>query len=300
MKILLLAKKLQKLEAAKFHGGRHHGETFREVLSNFCDLEYHSDSLELVPKLIEEFNPDVLLVHFRGLEGHLDLSNIKIPTVYLSVDYAGSSIKSIHREDQRLRNDCFDLIINPCFQSIEILRAKQLARKIKFLPLSIDLSICYNMELPRNIDVAAIFAHKSHLYPNRKKVLETLRTMPINSFLRSRQSLADYIKIINSSKIFASANPTTCNVTRKYHEVMSCGTLLITDRPDEFNLLGYENGKHLILYDTMQDMREKILYLLKHKKERKKISEAGMRFARKHFSHEAYAQQLINLLEKEL
>jgi len=300
MKILLLAKKLQKLEAARFHGGRHHGETFRETLGSFCDLVYHSGSLESVPRLIDEFNPDVLLFHLRGLKECLDLSSIKIPTAYLSIDYAASSKKSIQREDQFLQNNCFDLIVNPCLQSIEILRAKKLAHKVKFFPLSIDLSICYDMKLPRNIDVAAVFAHKSHLYPNRKKVLETLMSMPVNSFLRSRQPLKRYFEIINSSKIFVNANAVICNVTRKYHEAMVCGALLMTDRPDEFDLLGYRDGEHLVLYNTMQDMKDKIFYFLEHEKERRAITEAGMKFAIENFSHEACAERFIKLIEEEL
>ena len=214
-------------------------------------------------------------------------------------DYLGFG-KATKKEDQFLKNNHFDLILTSCLQVVRVLHARQIADKIKFFPFFFDTSVCYDMKFDRDIDVMASFAHELRLYPKRHEVLAALKTMPINSFLRSKQLFKHYIEIINNSKIFVNANAISRNASFKYHEAMACGALFITDKPDELNFLGYEDNEHLVLYNAMEDMKEKILYFLAHEKEREDIKKAGMRFARKNFSNKTGARQLIDLIEKEL
>jgi len=57
-------------------------------------------------------------------------------------------------------------------------------------------------------------------------------------------------------------------------ETMATGTMLLTDRISNIEEL-FEDRKHLVLYDGLDDMVEKAKYYLAHDDEREKIAQAG-------------------------
>lgn len=57
-------------------------------------------------------------------------------------------------------------------------------------------------------------------------------------------------------------------------ETMATGTMLLTDRISHIEEL-FEDRKHLVLYDGLDDMVEKAKYYLAHDEEREKIAQAG-------------------------
>jgi len=75
-------------------------------------------------------------------------------------------------------------------------------------------------------------------------------------------------------------------MSMKYTEVMSCGTFLLADKPEGFDEQGFVDGKHLVLYSGMADLKEKVFYYLKHAEEREWIAETGMKFV--HSRHTNY------------
>lgn len=296
MKVLLLARKLERWE---IKGGRYHSETFRTVLSGLCDLVYCEDFSTPAPELVNRFEADVLLLHFPNIALNKTLRGIDkvvIPKVHIMGDYTTEGRMS--RYDPFLKRHKFDLVLEPCYRCMKALRSKGLAGRVELLPFSIDTSVCYDWGRPRTIDVIAMFSHDSRIYPRRNDVLDTIKTMSVSCFLRSRRPFRKYLEFANKARIFAHANAISNNVAVKYPEVMACGTLFVTDRPDELDLLGYRDRKHLVIYNTMEEMREKIEYYLAHNEEREQIAKAGAKFVRENFSHGAIAQRLINLMQE--
>lgn len=57
-------------------------------------------------------------------------------------------------------------------------------------------------------------------------------------------------------------------------ETMATGTMLLTDRISHIEEI-FEDRKHLVLYDNLDDMVEKAKYYLAHDDEREKIAQAG-------------------------
>ena len=40
---------------------------------------------------------------------------------------------------------------------------------------------------------------------------------------------------------------------------MACGSFLLTDRYIEFDMLGFKDGEHLVIYEDLDDLKEKII-----------------------------------------
>jgi len=60
----------------------------------------------------------------------------------------------------------------------------------------------------------------------------------------------------------------------KIYEVLACKSFVLVDRQwDVFRL--FEDGTHLVGFDEIEDLREKINYYLRHPGEREKIAGQG-------------------------
>lgn len=64
------------------------------------------------------------------------------------------------------------------------------------------------------------------------------------------------------------------DINMRCFETMATGTMLLTDRIPHIEEL-FEDKKHLVLYDGLDDMIEKAKYYLDHDQEREKIAQAG-------------------------
>jgi spore maturation protein CgeB len=64
------------------------------------------------------------------------------------------------------------------------------------------------------------------------------------------------------------------DINMRCFETMATGTMLLTDRISHIEEL-FEDKKHLVLYDGLDDMIEKAKYYLDHDEEREKIAQAG-------------------------
>ena len=93
-----------------------------------------------------------------------------------------------------------------------------------------------------------------------------------------------------STNVFNSPN-------MKFTEFTSCGTFVLSDRPADFDKLGFKDGEHLVLYKDLNDLKNKIEYYLKHNKLREKIAKQGMKFTRKHHNNTVRVQQFTKIME---
>lgn len=66
----------------------------------------------------------------------------------------------------------------------------------------------------------------------------------------------------------------TDDINMRVFETMGTGSFLLTNRIPHIEEL-FEDGKHLVLYDNLDDMVEKAKYYLDHDEEREKIAQEG-------------------------
>jgi spore maturation protein CgeB len=181
------------------------------------------------------------------------------------------------------------------------LKENNICNKVFLLPFSVDTNIYKDLNIKdKPNDVLAAFTVRDDVYPNRKKVHKLLSRMGLQNIITKRVSQYALVQAINKSKISITSNNIFSSLSMRYTEVLSSGGFLLADKPEDFSELGYVDGKHLVLYKDLNDLKEKIYYYLKHEKERRHISRQGMEFVRTNHSCEIRARQFKEVIEKEL
>jgi hypothetical protein len=83
------------------------------------------------------------------------------------------------------------------------------------------------------------------------------------------------------------------DINMRCFETMATGTMLLTDRIPHIEEL-FEDKKHLVLYDNLDDMVEKAKYYLDHDDEREKIAQAGYEEVMAKHTIQARADVILN------
>ena len=73
-----------------------------------------------------------------------------------------------------------------------------------------------------------------------------------------------YIKAINQSKICIVSTNIFNSPNMKFTEFTSCGSFVLSDKPADFDELGFKDNYHMVLYKDLKDLEKKILYYLKN------------------------------------
>jgi len=269
-------------------------ELFRRDLGRLHDVIYYGDGYVVgydytisIPEVLNRYQtPDIILLHlpcgYKFLSG---LENVKnIPKVLILGDYfPGSEYKS----DEFMKKYKFDMVFGDQGQICDRVRSKNLCASTEFFHYSIAMDFFYDMEFPREFDVMATFASSGYIYPVRRAIREALYTENrIKSFM-GKVIHKDYVEYINRSKMFISAKRNeSSNVLWKFQEAMSCGTMLLTTMPDNLDEYGYEPDKHLVVYDDVSDMIDKILYYKENEDKRISIANNGMKFVKQSYNNE--------------
>lgn len=145
------------------------------------------------------------------------------------------------------------------------------------------------------VDVANDFP-LSLVGPWRKKLS---RNSPLNKNLISDGffSPEEMVRFFNESEIVINIhtwfNTSPHGVNPRLFETCGCNAFQISDRKSDIANL-YEEGKELILYDTVAELKTKISYYLENPSEREHIAENGYyRTLRDH----TYMQRLTKLID---
>lgn len=264
-----------------------------------------------VPELLKIYAPiDMIIIdsfkycsHYTGLE--LIQNVLKVCTV---MDYYGVNCNAYNNFINTRKIDAITIPYPSLLQVFKEYKSKGTISKsiLEFLmPFSVNINIYKPLNLPIENDVIAISSMSSAIYPNRLIVYNTLNSMKNIKTLTARSASEGiihnkYIEVINKSKIFANAVDTNKLVTMKFTEVMACGTLFLTDYAYGLDQLRFIDKKHLVLYNGIDDMKNKIIYYLEYEDARNKIAKAGMEFVRKYHSNEIRVRQLIKELKEHI
>ena len=271
---------------AKYHNVVFYGQEY------FCD--YNPDIT--LNDLLEKYGkPDFVFTHVEHRKGKFpagifdELGKMGILKVHYCGDY--------ERREWDLYNEHFkearyDIIFVPDTQVLKDLKQQKIGGEHFFLPFSVDTSIFYDRHLEKIIDVAA---------PIRtgEKCRKRLRRFVDQLDVRTAVDLVyfdKYIQRINESKIIVTCNHIYKQLGWKYTEVLACGTLIMGDKSTDFDRLGFKDGEHLILYDDIDDLTNKINYFLEHDQEREIIAKNGMEFVRKYHSSRVRIAEFIEMI----
>ncbi|MDR0220561.1 MAG: glycosyltransferase, partial [Lachnospiraceae bacterium] len=82
-------------------------------------------------------------------------------------------------------------------------------------------------------------------------------------------------------------------------DVMSVGGFMLSNYQRELEDL-FEVDKEIVLYESLEEMKEKIAYYLGHEDERKRIALAGWEKVKKHYSYPRVLEKMIAVVDKEI
>jgi len=162
-------------------------------------------------------------------------------------------------------------------------------------------------------DISFIGTYNNNLYSKREKYLTAIKDLGLNIWGTSGWSktpLAKYfhgrslgnqrLDIYSQSKIVVDINwdlmPAEFLSIRTF-EAMGCGAMFMTDYAGKERKKIYVEGREIVLFKDENELREKVIYYLKHDKEREDIARAAYtKTAAKHTYIER-VKQLLNTIE---
>jgi len=312
MKILLLSPN----QISRYNWGH---QLFRNEISKHHEVVYWGegypdfDESFTTKEVIDRYcnsKPDLIMTY--GLKYSLkfkDISKVSdIKRIHVAVDYI--RISDISKRRIRIRADVqraffeennYDLIFGITTPAVNLLKEHKACKKIRFLPFSVDTNVFRKLDISKDSDVLVAYTVRPEVYPYRHIIRDILINMDLNSIVK-RVIHKRLVKAINRSKIVVTSNNIFESFSMRYTETLACGGFLLADRPKDLNRLGYEDGKHFVVYDGFDDFKEKILYYIKpeNDNEREKIANNGMKFVRKNHSCEVRVKQMTDIITEEL
>jgi len=304
VRILLLSPN----QIARYNWGH---QLFRNEIGKEHEVVYYGEGYKgwdpnlSVSQIIRKFyvsSPDVLLTYgWRYSRPFQGFDRVNIPRVHIAVDYVGK--KGSFKGTILPQGEFFErlkpaIVFGVTSLVVENLKQNNICDKIFLLPFSVDTNIYKQIpDTTKVIDVLAAFTVRDDVYPNRSKVHRMLKGMKGLRTLTKSVSQMKFIKAISASKITITSNNIYNSLSMRYTEVLSCGGFLLADKPEDFDRFGYIDGKHLVLYKDINDLRDKIQYYLKHDSEREHIARQGMKFVRKYHSCKRRVGEFIDIVK---
>ena len=283
-------------------------QLFKNAFSRHHDVVYYGPGFPnynenlTIPKLLlkkkKEF--DLIITYeskwsriFKGM-GDVDIPKAHIVSDYIKPRKGFRGFAVWPTINKLLKEAKHDIIFTRTMRDVKDLKKNLDFKNVFFLPFSVETSLYKDMNLNRDIDVMATFTTRPDVYPLRRKIQAMLSGMPIITFTK-KVANNRYINTLNKSKIFANSGGVNyVSLSMKFTEVLACGTLLITEEPEDMQAAGFKNGKHFVVFKGLVDLKKKINYYLKHEKERKKIALKGMKFVHSNHNNDIRVKQFID------
>ena len=106
----------------------------------------------------------------------------------------------------------------------------------------------------------------------------------------------DMVSAINSYKIHLNFNISN-DINYRTFETCGCRTMLITNYTPGLEKL-FDIGKEIVVYDSIEDLDNKVKYYLDNPEERNKIAKAGHERAKKDHTYYERAKKLIDIINE--
>lgn len=167
---------------------------------------------------------------------------------------------------------------------------------VTFIPKGYDPQTLFDEQRERDIELGFIGRTASKDYAGRKALLDSLAACEPLQLLRTEPG-ADYRHMLNRIRYFVSADVGLGEYMAKNFEAMACGCVLLAWRQgEEEQAIGLEDGKHLLLYTSLDELREHLLRLRGEPELAAALAAAGKHFAEAHLSHARLAERLAGIL----
>lgn len=150
----------------------------------------------------------------------------------------------------------------------------------------------------RDIELGFIGRTGSSVYSERRNLLEQLSLCEPLQVLRTEPG-EPYRKALSRIRYFVSADVGLGEYMAKNFEAMACGCVLLAWRQgDEEQLIGLEDGRHLLLYSTLEELRGHLAALRDDPQYAQQIADAGRAFAESRLTYPHMASRMAGFLRE--
>ena len=106
----------------------------------------------------------------------------------------------------------------------------------------------------------------------------------------------DMVNTINSYKIHLNCNISN-DINYRTFETCGCGTMLLTNYTPGLEKL-FDIGKEIVVYESIEDLDNKVKYYLENEDERNMIAETGYQRAKKDHTYFERAKKIIDIINE--
>lgn len=169
---------------------------------------------------------------------------------------------------------------------------------VSFQAKGYDPRTLFDEQGVRDIELGFIGRTASRDYAGRKQLLDQLAACEPLQLLRTEPG-DDYRRMLNRIRCFVSADVGLGEYMAKNFEAMACGCVLLAWRQgEEEEAIGLENGRHLLLYSSLAELREHLARLRTEPALVEHLAVEGKAFVARSLSHLQLAERLANLLRE--
>jgi spore maturation protein CgeB len=279
--------------------GRQHDVVFYG--EGFPDFNKNWNVKDIISKKYKKTKPDLILTYgwrySKDFDGLCEIDDIA--KAHIIMDYVRP--ETLQKQDDMHRKNKYNMLFVITTPALELVRKRTPDFPIAMIPFSVDINIYKKIDMIKKDIVLASFTSRSDVYPNRPKIKKAIKELNIK-VIEKRIIHNQLINAINKCKITVTANNIFSSLSMRYTETLACGGLLLCDKPMDMECLGFEDKKHLVVYNGIKDFKKKIKYYIdsRHDAERIKIEKTGMDFVRKNHSCEVRVKQMTSYLNEVL
>ena len=167
-----------------------------------------------------------------------------------------------------------------------------------FMAKGYNPHLLFNEQRARDIELGFIGRTASRDYAGRKALLDSLAALEPLQLLRTEPG-AEYRHMLNRIRYFVSADVGLGEYMAKNFEAMACGCVLLAWRQgSEEEAIGLKHDEHLLLYSSLDELREHLARLRREPQLAERLARAGQAFVASQLSHEQLAERLAAVLQE--
>ncbi|MGE5140464.1 MAG: glycosyltransferase [Rudaea sp.] len=244
------------------------------------------DLVNLVQKI--GIRPDLFLYVDSGHSAYLprNIEKLECPTAAYLIDvHLGTRLR-------RPLAGLFDYVFLAQRDYIEQYRLG-VDQHAEWLPLACDPAVHRPMNLERLYDVG--FVGRADPAEPRSAMLHALQARySMNDYHRpyTREEMAT---VYNRSRIVFN-HSIRDDLNMRVFEAMACGALLVTNRIGNGLLELFEDGKHLVTYETQEEMLARVAFYLEHEDAREAIAREGQSRVLSEHTYACRAERILSVV----
>lgn len=132
-------------------------------------------------------------------------------------------------------------------------------------------------------------------YEQRDRLVNALRAHGYNVHYSLGEVYDEYRLINNQSKVGINWS-SLMDINARTFEIMSMGLPAVLNRLPHLNELGFDEGKHYLGFDSVDEGVERVGWILSHPEESETIANIGYQHVHQNHTYELRVEQILNAL----